>query len=260
MPVTRRDAEGPPGTKPVTRKEPAAGRLQAGLWLVAAVALLAAGVLLTRTLPLEPALASLRTWVDSRGAVGVLAFGAAYVALVLLFVPGAVLTLIAGALFGLVRGVAIVAIASTVADAVSFLAARYVARGAVQRLAARYPRARAVDLAVARAGWRIIALLRLNPAIPYSASNYLFGATGVAFLPYLVTSGVFTLPGIVTYVYLGYAGAEAVAGRARSPAEWTLIVAGLAATVTGIIYIARLARRALVELTREAPRTGRGPT
>ena len=240
-------------------EEPAAARRRA-LWLVAAVALLSAGVVLTRTMQLEPALAALRTWVDSRGAVGVVAFGAAYVVLALLLVPGAVLTLVAGALFGLARGVVIVAIASSVADAVAFLAARYVGRRAVERLAARYPRARAVDLAVARAGWRIIALLRLNPAIPYSASNYLFGATGVAFLPYLVTSGIFTLPGIVTYVYLGYAGAEAVAGRARSPAEWALMVAGLAGTAAGVIYIARLARRALAELTREVPPPGRGPS
>ena len=224
------------------------------------MALLAAGVVLTRTLEIEPSLASLRTWVDTRGPVGVFAFGAIYVALVLLFVPGAILTLIAGALFGLARGVVIVAIATSVADAIAFLAARHVGRSAVQRLAARYPRAQAIDLAVARAGWRIVALLRLNPAIPYSASNYLFGATGVAFLPYLVASGIFTLPGTITYVYLGYAGAEAVAGHARSPAEWALIVTGLAATVAGVVYITRLARRSLVEVTREAPPPDPRPT
>ena len=257
--ATRRDAERPPDARPVTREEPSAGRRRT-FWLAAAVALLSAGVVLTRTMPLEPALAALRAWVDARGAIGVLAFGAAYVALALLLVPGAVLTLVAGALFGPARGVVIVAIASSVADAVAFLAARYVGRRAVERLAARYPRARAVDLAVTHAGWRIIALLRLNPAIPYSASNYLFGATGVAFVPYLVTSGIFTLPGIVTYVYLGYAGAEAVAGRARSPAEWALIVAGLAATVAGVVYIARLARRSLAEITRAAPPSARGPS
>ena len=256
MAVTPCDPEG----SPATRAERARGHRQARLWLVAAVALLAAGVVLARTMHVEFALASLRTWVDSRGAVGVVTFGAVYVALVLLLVPGAVPTLAAGALFGLPRGVVIVAIATSVADAVAFLAARYVGRGAVERLAARYPRARAVDLAVARAGWRIVALLRLNPAIPYSASNYLFGATGVAFLPYLVTSGIFTLPGTITYVYLGYAGAEAVAGRARSPAEWALIVTGLAATVAGVIYITRLARRSLVEINRQASPTDRRPT
>ena len=215
--------------------------------------LLVAGFILARTVELEPALASLRAWVDARGAVGAVAFGGLYVALVLLLVPGIAPTLAAGALFGLVRGVVIVAIATSVADALAFLAARYVGRRAVERLAARYPRARAVDLAVAQAGWRIVALLRLNPAVPYSASNYLFGASGVAFLPYLVTSGIFTLPGTFTYVYLGYAGAEAVAGRVRSPAEWALILAGLAATIAGIVYITRLARRSLAEITREAP-------
>ena len=222
--------------------------------------LLVAGFVLTRAVELEPALASLRAWVDARGAVGAVAFGGLYVALVLLLVPGVAPTLAAGALFGLVRGVVIVAIATSVADALAFLAARYVGRRAVERLAARYPRARAVDLAVARAGWRIVALLRLNPAVPYSASNYLFGASGVAFLPYLVTSGIFTLPGTFTYVYLGYAGAEAVAGRARSPAEWVLILAGLAATIAGIVYITRLARRSLAEITREGPPEDPGPT
>ena len=249
MAVTPSDRQGPPAPGAATARR---GR-RLGLGLAAAVGLLVGGLVLTRTVELEPALASARAWTDSRGAVGVVAFGSVYVALVLLLVPGAALTLAAGALFGLARGVVIVAIATSVADALAFLAARYVGRRAVERLAARYPRARAVDLAVAQAGWRIVALLRLNPAIPYSASNYLFGATGVAFLPYLVTSGIFTLPATVTYVYLGYAGAEAVAGRARSPAEWALILAGLAATVGGVVYLTRLARRALAEITREAP-------
>ena len=256
MAVTRSDRQGPPAPGAAE----AGSRRRLGLALAAAVGLLAAVLVVGRTVELEPALTSLRAWVDSRGAVGAVAFGALYVALVLLLVPGVAPTLAAGALFGLARGVVIVAIATSVADALAFLAARYVGRRAVERLAARYPRARAVDLAVAQAGWRIVALLRLNPAIPYSASNYLFGATGVAFLPYLVTSGIFTLPGTFTYVYLGYAGAEAVAGRARSPAEWTLILAGLAATIAGIVYITRLARRSLAEIAREAPPGDPGPT
>ncbi|MCY4027298.1 MAG: VTT domain-containing protein [Acidobacteria bacterium] len=238
----------------------AQSRRRLGFGLAAAVGLLVAAFVLARTVELEPSLTSLRAWVDSRGAVGAVAFGGLYVALVLLLVPGVAPTLAAGALFGLARGVIIVAIATSVADALAFLVARHIGRRAVERLAARYPRARAVDLAVAQAGWRIVALLRLNPAVPYSASNYLFGATGVAFLPYLVTSGIFTLPGTFTYVYLGYAGAEAVAGRARNPAEWALILAGLAATIAGIVYITRLARRSLAEITREAPPEGPRPT
>ena len=107
-------------------------------------------------------------------------FGAAYVGLVLLLVPGVALTLIAGALFGPRWGVVVVAVATSVADAVAFLLARYVARAAVERLRRHHPRFCAFDQALADGGWRIVALLRLNPAIPYSASNYLFGASGVA--------------------------------------------------------------------------------
>ena len=184
----------------------------------AAVALL---VVTARALPVDTGLAALREWVGAHGALGMIAFGAAHVVLALLLVPGAALTLIGGAVFGLGWGVTLVAIAMSVADAVAFLLARHVARDAIERLMARYPRFKAFDQAMDQGGWRIVALLRLNPTIPYSASNYLFGVTGVAFLPYLLASGVFTLPGAFAYVYLGCLGAETLGGRSRTPAEWT---------------------------------------
>ena len=226
----------------------AGGRQTAG-WALA-VGLLAALVVVALALPLESTLTALRTWVDTRGVLGMVAFGAVYVALVLLLVPGAALTLVAGAIYGIGRGVVVVAIATSVADAIGFLLARYVARGAVERLMVRHLRFRALDHALARGGWRVVALLRLNPAIPYSASNYLFGATGVRFLPYLVASGVFTLPGAFTYVYLGYVGAEALVGSVRARVEWVLLVVGLGATVAAAVYLTMLARRSLAELER----------
>ena len=213
-----------------------------------AVALALIVILAFRTLPLDAMLASLREWVSARGAVGMVGFGAAYVGLVLLLVPGAALTLIAGALFGPRWGIVIVAIATSVADAVAFLLARYVAGSAVERLRKRHPRFSALDQALIDGGWRIVALLRLNPAIPYSASNYLFGASGVAFLPYLLASGLFTLPGAFAYVYLGYVGAETLGGRVRSGVEWTGLVVGLVATVATVVYVTVLARRALATL------------
>ena len=213
-----------------------------------AVALTLIVILASRTLPLEAMLATLREWVSAHGAVGMVGFGATYVGLVLLLVPGAALTLIAGALFGPRWGVVIVAIATSVADAVAFLLARYVARAAVERLRRQHPRFSALDQALVDGGWRIVALLRLNPAIPYSASNYLFGASGIAFLPYLLASGLFTLPGAFAYVYLGYVGAETLGGRARSGGEWTVLVVGLVATVATVVYVTVLARRALATI------------
>ena len=134
---------------------------------------------------------------------------------------------------------------ASVADAVAFLLARYVAREAVVALKRRHPRFQAFDHALGNGGWRIVALLRLNPAIPYSASNYLFGISGVTFLPYLVASGVFTLPGAFAYTYLGYVGAETIGGETRNIIEWGVLVLGLAVTILTVIYVTILARRAL---------------
>ena len=178
-------------------------------------------------------------------------FGAAYTIAALLFIPGAALTLVAGGLFGVGWGVVIVALATSAADATSFLIGRYLARDTVERLTMRYPRFGAVDQAITAGGWRVVALLRLSPTIPYSASNYLYGLTGIPFIPYLLASGVFTLPGTFIYVYLGYVGVETLWERGRSPAEWTPLGIGLAATLLAAVYVTVLARRALTQI---APR------
>ena len=211
-----------------------------------ALSVLAVVVLMTQRFQLGPVLTRLPSLVTEQGFAGMITFAAAYTLATLIFVPAAVLTLLAGSLFGLGWGVAIVAIATSVADALSFLIARYLARGAVARLTHRYSRFFAVDQAITQAGWRVVALLRLSPTIPYSASNYLYGLTGIPFLPYLLASAVFTLPGTFVYVYLGYIGAETLGGHARSHAEWTLLGFGLAMTLVATTYVTVLARRALV--------------
>ena len=212
---------------------------------------LAAVILLTQLLQLEPALTRMRSIAAGQGVSGMVGFGAAYTIAALLFVPGAALTLVAGGLFGVGWGVVVVAVATSAADATSFLIGRYLARGAVERLTMRHPRFGAVDQAITAGGWRVVALLRLSPTIPYSASNYLYGLTGIPFIPYLLASGVFTLPGTFVYVYLGYVGVETLGGRGRSPVEWTLLGIGVAATLLAAVYVTVLARRALAQI---APR------
>ena len=213
-----------------------------------AVGLALITILAARTLPLDAVLATFRGWVAARGTVGMIGFGAGYVVLALLFVPGAALTMIAGVVFGIGKGLLVVAIATSVADAAAFLLGRHVARDAVVRLMDRHPRFKIVDRTISRGGWRIVALIRLNPTIPYSAGNYLFGVTGVAFLPFLVSSGIFTIPGAFAYLYLGYVGAETLGGSSRSPVEWALLVTGLVVTIVALVYVTVLARRGLAEL------------
>ncbi len=229
-------------------------------WRVGVVGLLAglaAAVLLSGPSQAAETVSALRQWADARGAAGMVGFGAAYVALALLFVPGAALTMVAGAVYGIDWGLVVVAVATTVADAAAFLLGRHVARGAVLRLMDRHPRFRIVDRTISRGGWRIVALVRLNPTLPYSASNYLFGVTGVPFLTFLTSSAIFTLPGAWAYLYAGFVGIESLGGEARDAAEWVLLLLGLAVSVAAIAYVTVLARRALDEMNgSEPPRQG----
>ena len=67
---------------------------------------------------------------------------------------------------------------------------------------------KAIDAAVREGGWKIVAMLRLSPAVPFTLQNYLLGVTGVAFVPYVVASWAAMLPGTLLYVYLGGGGGQ----------------------------------------------------
>ncbi len=210
---------------------------------------LAAGVLVLfvagRLLPLQDWMAGLRGYVAGLGFAGGVLYGLVYVLAALLFVPGILLTLGAGFAFGLGWGIVLVSVSSTTAAAVAFLIARYAARGRVEAIARRNARFGAIDHAIAKNGWKVVALLRLSPLVPFSISNYLYGLTAVRFGPYLAASWAAMLPATVLYVYLGAAGASLGAGEPKSPWEWTLLAAGLAATVVATVLLSRFARREL---------------
>ena len=212
--------------------------------IAAGVAALAAVVVLTRLLPLARWAAALEGVVRGWGTAGAFLYGAVYIVAVLLFVPGSILTLGAGALFGAVWGTLLVSVASTTAAALAFLIARHLARGAVERLAHGNPRFAAIDQAIRDGGWRIVVLLRLSPVVPFSLSNYLYGLTPIAFGPYLLASWIAMLPATLLYVSIGAAGRAAASGG-RSPVEWTLIGVGIAATLVATVMITRAARRRL---------------
>jgi uncharacterized membrane protein YdjX (TVP38/TMEM64 family) len=221
-----------------------------GAWKWAAVGVGVAAILVaTRLLPLREWIVRLEGLVQGMGAAGMFLYGAVYVAAVVLFVPGIVLTLGAGFLFGLGWGIVVVSIASTIAAALAFLIARYLARGAVERLARKNPRFDAIDRAIGKEGWKVVALLRLSPLVPFSLSNYIYGLTSVRFTPYLVTSWAAMLPATLVYVYLGAAGRTIGEKTPRSPWEWALLGAGLAATAAVTVLLRRVARK---ELAKEA--------
>jgi uncharacterized membrane protein YdjX (TVP38/TMEM64 family) len=215
-------------------------------WIGLALAVVALFVA-TRLLPVGDWVRAFQSWVAHQGVWGGVLYGAVYVLAVLLFVPGSVLTIGAGLVFGLLWGTVIVSAASTMAAALAFLIARHGARSRVEALAARNEKFRAIDQAVREQGWKVVALLRLSPLVPFSVSNYLYGLTPVAFAPYVLASWIAMLPATVLYVWLGAAGRAATGGdgKGRSPLEWALLATGLAATAVVTVVVSRAARRQL---------------
>jgi uncharacterized membrane protein YdjX (TVP38/TMEM64 family) len=212
-------------------------------------------LLIQRQLPLARMIKALGGWVESLGVWGPLWYGVLYALAVVLLIPGSMMTLAAGALFGLPVATITVSLASTTGAALAFLVARYLARAAVARQLEKRPLWAAVDRAIGQNGWKIVALLRLSPVVPFNLQNYLYGVTSIKFWPCVLTSWVTMLPGSLLYVYLGYAGRvglEAAAGhatRARSPAEWAMLAVGLVATLVVTLYLTRIARRVFREQT-----------
>lgn len=197
-------------------------------------------------------------WISGLGALAPALFILVYIAACVLFVPGTLLTLGAGALFGVLWGTVYVSIGSVVGATAAFLIGRYLARDWLARRIERDPRFAAVSAAVAREGRKIVALTRLSPIFPFNLLNYAFGITEVRLRDYILASWLAMLPGTVMYVYIGsLAGSLAGLGagaRARTPAEWALYTAGLAATVAVSVYVTRIARAALVTETKAGGR------
>ena len=192
-------------------------------------------------------------WVEGLGALGPLVFVVGYAVAVVAFVPGSLLTLAGGALFGLVEGVLYVFTAAVLGSTLAFLLARHVARAAVSRRIEGDARFRAIDRAVGEEGRKIVFLLRLSPVFPFNLLNYALGLTRVRLVDYLVAS-LGMLPGTILYVYAGKLGGDVAAAAGgfateRGPADWALLAVGLAATAVVTLRITRIARRALDEAT-----------
>jgi uncharacterized membrane protein YdjX (TVP38/TMEM64 family) len=178
-------------------------------------------------------------WVGDLGPLGIAIFIGAYVLATVLLLPGSVLTIGAGFVFGLGWGLFAVSIGSTLGAASAFLISRFVARGKVEAMAQKNENFRRIDRAIGAQGAKLILLLRLSPLIPFNISNYLYGLTAVKFWPYVLASWIGMLPGTLLYVYLGAAGkaglqAASGAHEGRSPLEWTFrfrLVATIAVTI-----------------------------
>lgn len=182
-------------------------------------------------------------------------FVVAYIFACVLFVPGSVLTLGAGILFGVVMGSVYVSIASTLGATAAFLIGRYFARGAVSRKIEGNDKFAVIDAAVGREGWKIVGLTRLSPVFPFNLLNYAYGLTRVKLRDYVLASWIGMMPGTVMFVYIGALigdlAAVGAGNRAASAEEATIRmiikVIAFVATVAVTVFVTRMARKAIQE-------------
>lgn len=208
---------------------------------------------------IQTMLRDLLSWIDAQGALGVTVYIATYIAATVFFVPGSILTLGAGFVFGLAWGTVWVSVGSTTGAVMALLVGRYLMRGWVEKKIAGNERFRAIDEAVGREGGKIVFLTRLSPIFPFNMLNYAYGLTRIGVFPYFFASWIGMLPGTVMYVYLGSLAANlatlgSTAGD-RGPLQWTLYGVGFVATFGVTIFVTRLARRALTSVVGEEAAT-----
>ena len=165
--------------------------------------------------------------------------------------PGSIITLGAGVVFGLGLGIIYVFIGATIGATLAFLIGRYVARDWVIKQIAENHKFKAIDRAVSQNGLKIVLLSRLSPIFPFNILNYAYGVTGVSLKDYVIGS-VGMLQGIIMYVYIGFlAGNLANIGiqtdTTNPLAQWTFKIIGFIATVGVTLYITQIAKKALNE-------------
>jgi uncharacterized membrane protein YdjX (TVP38/TMEM64 family) len=198
---------------------------------------------------IAPRLLGIVAHIHGLGALAPVAFVLVYSVAVVALIPASLLTIAAGAVFGLVAGVFYALTGAVLGSTAAFLLGRHTFRHLVARRLASMPRFAAVERAVSAKGRRIVFFLRLSPVVPFNFLNYLLGLTTISLTDFLIAS-VGMIPGTIVYAYGGKVTGEALAlaGEAqmtKNTSYYVLLVAGLAATIAATTLVTRTARRAL---------------
>jgi uncharacterized membrane protein YdjX (TVP38/TMEM64 family) len=213
------------------------------------IALLLLVIAAAVTLILNGGLRTALVWTTEHREISWLLFVALYIVATVCLLPGLILTIAAGAIFGLPLGVAAVSVGSVLGATAAFFIGRTQAREWVAAKVAGWEKFRALDAAIQSRGFWIVLLTRLSPAFPFNLLNYAYGLTSVRPRDYIIGSWIGMFPATVLYVYAGTAAAnlsQALAGNVSTgDSGRVLLWIGLAATVVVAVLVTRLARREL---------------
>lgn len=215
------------------------GRLWLGLALLGLVLI---GVF---TLPIESMLNQAIAWQQANPVLAAVCY-VAFVALATpLMVPGSVLMMSAGFVFGLVQGMCLAAAGITIGATLACLAGRSIARPAVAQAVEGNVTFLALNSALQARGFLVVALTRLSLLIPFNVLNYAYGVSGVRLSNYVPATAIGMLPAIGLFVYIGSIASDAQSLLASDATEGAtgkvVLIVGLVALILATYVIHRTA-------------------
>ena len=223
-------------------------------WVLGALLLAVVAVGLVYRDQINPA--DIEAWIRGSGGLAPLLFLGVYVVGAVAFIPGSVLTLAGGALFGPVLGTVVNLAGATIGGTLAFLIARYLAADwAAAKAGGRLKR---LKEGVEAEGWRFVAFTRLVPLFPFNLLNYALGLTRIGVVPYVLATLVCMVPGAIAYTYLGYVGREAAAGAEGLIQKGLIGLALLAVAAFLPRLVARMRRRPMLNPETVASRQAAG--
>lgn len=139
-------------------------------------------------------------------------------------VPGTVLVIVGGAVYGLWWGTVWSVIGATLGAVGAFLLARYFLHDRIQRRFAYHPLFKKINDTLCAEGLSCVLLIRFSPVSPFNIVNFVFGLTPVPLEAYALGTLIGIIPGTMVYTWLGVTGAEALSSGRLLPLFCCLLV------------------------------------
>ncbi|TAE61571.1 MAG: TVP38/TMEM64 family protein [Nostocales cyanobacterium] len=227
-------------------------RLNRKLQLLGLTCLIFTIIVISQIINIPDILQKSITWVESLGIWGPIVFIFIYNIATLLFIPGSILTIQGGLLFGLFWGSIYVLIAAMLGAILAFFIGRYFSKDWICKQLEKHPKFKLIDQAVTKEGWKIVLLTRLSPLFPFNLLNYAFGITNVSLTDYILGSfGI--IPGTIMYVYIGDITTNLATSYTTNQqtnlevkiGQYILQIIGLIATIYVTFYITKIAQKSL---------------
>lgn len=191
---------------------------------------------------------NLLEWIESYGVWAPIVFILLVIFIVLALIPGVLITMGAGFLFGVVLGSVYIIIATTIAAVIAFMLARYFFSKQTVNYLRSHPRLKLLDQLVASEGWKIVFATRLIPFFPFKLSNYIFGITKFKLWDFFIGTFFGIWPITIFNVYVGSITSDLStlgATSTRTDIQWIIYISGLVVAIITVIYLSHRARKVL---------------